>query len=354
MAENGAKHAAPPRPPSRRWKIALSLGVVLVFASAIAVLAVHQDIGQPVAQHAPGDTGSPPAAVSPEGQPTSESPSTSPSASPSPSPSSSPKPSRTRSPSPAGSSGNPTPQATDVPAGPSGVAMPTGDLRGWQMVLADDFNGSSLNTSSWGAYHGQPGGDPGGCWDPSHVVVQGGILNLLSYQDLAAKAAEGCSSAWVSGGVSSAHALKQAFGKYEVRFRIDAGDGIGYSVLLWPSDEHWPPEIDFAEDGGGNRSQINATLHYGANDNQISRTWKVDMTQWHTLGVEWTPGRLVYTLDGNEWGQTSTSQVPAQLMELDIQTQAGTCGQIDTPCPDAGTPQHVVMQVDWVVAYRPV
>src|SRR6266700_6386622 len=99
MAENGAKHAAPRRP-SRRWKIAVSLGVVLVFGSAVAVLAVHQDIGLPVAQHAPGDTGTPPPAVSPEGQPTDESPPASPSASPTPSSSPSPKPSRSASRSP--------------------------------------------------------------------------------------------------------------------------------------------------------------------------------------------------------------------------------------------------------------
>ena len=40
-------------------------------------------------------------------------------------------------------------------------------------------------------------------------------------------------------------------------------------------------------------------------------------------------------------------------MEMDVQTQAGTCGIVENPCPDASTPAHVNMQVDWVVAYRP-
>src|ERR1051326_4389098 len=97
MAENDGKHAAP-RKPGRWWRVALSLGVVLVFGSAVAVLAVHQGLDQPVAQHAPGTTGSPPPAITGQSQPTDESPSgaspTSPGANPKPSPSSSRSPSQ--------------------------------------------------------------------------------------------------------------------------------------------------------------------------------------------------------------------------------------------------------------------
>jgi hypothetical protein len=38
-------------------------------------------------------------------------------------------------------------------------------------------------------------------------------------------------------------------------------------------------------------------------------------------------------------------------MELDLQAQAGTCGEINAPCPDATTPERVNMQIDWVAAY---
>ena len=225
--------------------------------------------------------------------------------------------------------------------------MPTGDLPGWKNVFSDDFNGSSLNTSAWGPYSGQPGGDPGGLWDPSHVVVHNGVMELQSYQDPAH------GGRWVSGGVSSARALKQTYGKYLVRFRMDPGFGIAGIMLLWPSNDVWPPEIDFGEDGGGTRTETTATLHYGPHDAQVARSIKGDFTAWHTMGVEWTPGHLNYTLDGAVWAVLSTSAIPAEPMEMDIQTQSGTCGQVDTPCPDASTPGHVNLQVDWVVAYRP-
>jgi beta-glucanase (GH16 family) len=239
-----------------------------------------------------------------------------------------------------------TPGVLPAPGTPSGAAIPTGNLPGWQQVFADDFAGTSLNASNWGTYQGQPGGDPGGWWDPSHVVVHNGLLELQTYQDPA------FGNRWVSGGLSSARALKQTYGKYLVRFRMDKGNGIGGIGLLWPSDGGWPPEIDFVEDGGGNRTDTSATLHYGSSDNQVQRSVSADFSQWHTIGVEWTPGTLTYTLDGAVWATVVNVNVPAVPMEMDLQTQAGTCGDQWAPCPDATTPAHVNLQVDWVVAYK--
>jgi beta-glucanase (GH16 family) len=231
---------------------------------------------------------------------------------------------------------------------PSGVAMPTGDIPGWHQVFADDFTGSALDSSKWRLYWGQPGGDPGGWFDPAHVSVSGGQMVLAGYRD----PADG--GKWATAGVSSSPGLVQTYGKYLVRFRFDSGVGIAHAILLWPGDNSWPPEIDFSEDNGANRQTTYATLHYGANNTQVQRKVAVDLTQWHTLGVEWTPGRLVYTLDGKPWSTVTGPQVPAVPMTLDIQTQAWACGTSTwEQCPNATTPAHVNLYVDWVVAYAP-
>jgi beta-glucanase (GH16 family) len=216
----------------------------------------------------------------------------------------------------------------------------------WHRVFFDNFS-HGLKASDWGRYSGQPGGDPGGWWDPSHVVVRDGILHLLTYRD------PRFGNRWVSGGVSSAPALKQTYGKYEVRLRMGSGAGVAVAALLWPVANHWPPEIDFAEDGGATnaRRQITATLHYGSDNSQIQRSIRRDFSRWHTLGVEWSPGKLVYTLDGRPWALISGPEVPAEPMELDIQTQAGMCGNASSPCPTARTPARVDVQIDWVAAY---
>ncbi len=227
-------------------------------------------------------------------------------------------------------------------------AAPLGANAGspWRRVFFDDFS-HGLQPTSWGAYVGQPGGDPGGWWSPTHAVVANGVLNLETYRDPQFR------MRWVSGGVSSAPALKQTYGKYEIRVRMQAGEGVAFAALLWPVGDVWPPEIDFAENGGETsvRKTITATLHYGRVDHQVQRTIRVDFTRWHTLGVEWLPGELIYTIDGRQWAAVRSSAVPAQPMELDLQTQAGTCGEWWAPCPDKRTPRHVNAQIQWVAAY---
>ena len=113
----------------------------------------------------------------------------------------------------------------------------------------------------------------------------------------------------------------------------------------------WPPEIDFAEDGGGNRQTTTATLHYGSGNTQVQRSVNADFTQWHTLGVEWTPGKLVYTLDGQPWATVTNPNVPSRPMVLAMQTQVWGCGIAGYDCPDASTPASSDVDVDWVVAY---
>jgi beta-glucanase (GH16 family) len=230
------------------------------------------------------------------------------------------------------------------------TSMPTEDLPGWHLVFNDDFSGTSLDGTKWGAYHGQPGGDPGGWWEPSHCTVGGGVLNLENYRD------PSFGDKWVSCGVSSSYALKQLYGRYEVRMRMDAGHGIQGVLLLWPSSPaSWPPEFDFWEAGGIDspdlRNSAAATLHYTPGNQTIQRGVRADFTTWHRIGVEWTPGQLVYTLDGRPWATVNHPSVPTIPMEMDMQTQAGTCGDQWAPCPDSSTPKHVNMQVDWVAAW---
>ena len=226
--------------------------------------------------------------------------------------------------------------------------MPVGNIPGWREVFHDDFSGNTLDRSKWRLYYGRPGGDPGGYFDPTHVKVSGGMLVISAYRDRADD------DRWTSGGVSSSPGLVQTYGKYLVRFRFDAGVGIGHALVLEAASGSWPPEVDFSEDNGSGRASTLATLHYGSDNKLISRRNAVNLTQWHTLGVEWTPGTLRYTLDGRVWFTTSTSAVPSIPMVLDLQTQAWPCVGTWGVCPDASTPAMVRLYVDWVVAYAPV
>jgi hypothetical protein len=95
------------------------------------------------------------------------------------------------------------------------------------------------------------------------------------------------------------------------------------------------------------RQSTYATLYHGTDNAQIVHQIAVDLTRWHTLGVEWTPAKLVYTLDGRDWATVRSADVPAVPMALDLQTQAFACGTSSWErCPSALTPSDVNMYVD--------
>lgn len=221
-------------------------------------------------------------------------------------------------------------------------AMPQGDLTGWKQVMAEDFSRPAL-PSGWGAYHGAPGGNPRGWWEQSRVAVRDGSLRLSGAFDR--------NGTYTTGGVM-AWAARTTYGKYEVRFRVTKAAGATYALLLWPSTGTWPSagEIDFAEDGGGDRATTTATLHSGANDDRVQRTLDADFSSWQTVGVEWTPRRLVYTLNGRPWATVAGAAVPSGPMDLALQLEAGR-GDQWRPAPTAATPAST-LEVDWAVAYR--
>jgi beta-glucanase (GH16 family) len=182
--------------------------------------------------------------------------------------------------------------------------------------------------------------------------VANGKLTLLGYKDPA------YGNRFVTAGVSTAHGFVQTYGKYRVRFRMDAGRGIAHAIMLWPANNVWPPEIDFSEDNGVTpRSLLTTTLHYSTptkSNVMVHRATPVDFSQWHTLGVEWMPGKVTYTLDSAIWSTVTDVNVSNVPMALAMQTQAWSCGTNNwEACPDGTTPANVNMEIDWVVAYAP-
>ena len=222
---------------------------------------------------------------------------------------------------------------------PSG-AMP-GARPGWKVTFADDFSGDGLDFTRWGRYEGRPGGaPPTAVWQRGNVAVQDGKL-LLKGRKVDGK--------WVTAGVSMARAGSRTYGRWDIRFRIQRGNGVGYAILLYPADGGWPPEIDIAEDGGGLRGSTQATLHWGKENHQQQRRLSADFTGWRTVSVVWEPGRLRYLLDDREWGRVEGANVPDEPMWLGLQTQQVTCVTRYRNCPLPSETPAVDMEVDWVM-----
>jgi hypothetical protein len=222
---------------------------------------------------------------------------------------------------------------------PSGMAPPgANDFSGYAENYVQDFTGTSV-PGGWDVYSGLPGGDPGAQWGLSHVTVSGGLLSLNTWQDPA------YNNEWVTGGLCQC-GVARTYGAYFVRSRV-TGPGPTNVELLWPTSS-WPPEIDFNETSGVSSGSSATTIWAinGSNRSQIQSTINIDMTQWHTWGVIWTPTSLKYTVDGRVWGTvTNPSGIPSVPMTLDLQQQ--TWCSTNFACPTA--PES--MQVDWVAEY---
>ncbi len=210
-----------------------------------------------------------------------------------------------------------------------------GNLPGWTQVLHEDFR-TTLNTRRWGAYSGQPGGNPYGWWSPSHIVRGPDSLHLRGYRE---------HGRFVTAGTMLN--LPQTYGKYLVRSRFTRGTGIEQVMMLWPTHGVWPPELDFNE-GAATGAPTMATAHWGAANNQTHFFRSIDMRLWHVYGLEWTPTVVVFTVDGVVFGRVSGAAVPHVPMNLAIQTHATRA----VGAVSAQVPVEVTEFIDWVSVYH--
>ena len=203
--------------------------------------------------------------------------------------------------------------------------------------MHDSFS-YGINTTRWGAYSGQPGGNPYGWWSPTHLQGLGGYALLRGLRE---------NGRFVTAGMML-KTLPLTYGKYVVRAKFDKSAHVEHTMLLWPT-KGWPPEVDFSE-GPTSKGDM-ATSHWGSANYQTHRFVSVDMTRYHDYGVEWTPTALRFTLDGRVWATMTGAAVPKQPMRLAIQTAAtGPIGGITLL-----DPKEVRMSVAdvWVWRYAP-
>src|ERR1019366_55704 len=217
---------------------------------------------------------------------------------------------------------------------PSHLAPPARiAVRGYTLAYCSDFTGSSLPWG-WDKFSGVPKGDPSGYFEPRHVHVRNGILEVDTSKD------PGHGNVWATGGVCHCGAHR-TYGAFFVRSR-SIGVGPDNVELLWPVAHVWTPAIDFTESSQLPFSST-WTVHYGPGDQRRYRTAWINLLGWHTWGVYWTPRSLTFTVDGFVWGTVkTTAAVPAGAMTLDIQSQT-YCG-LAPECPTA----PASLQVDWV------
>lgn len=246
----------------------------------------------------------------------------------------------------------PTPSGSN----PSGVAVPNTNLSGWNLVLSEDFTrnaslGSfaSVYGSVWSAADGQHDtsasyGRPAatqGIYDTSKTVtVHDSMLDMHVFTD-------GTGRPCIANPIPDTGTWGQLYGRYAVRFKADTVPGYKMAWLLWPTSENWNQgEIDFPEAGLGNSIQ---GYSHNVNGTPATNQWaintNVNMADWHTAVIEWTPTSLKFILDGATYTTTDSAAIPKNPMYWKLQTETNLSS---TP-PPTSAQGHVY--IDWVAVW---
>ncbi|MFK8076336.1 MAG: family 16 glycosylhydrolase [Granulosicoccus sp.] len=114
---------------------------------------------------------------------------------------------------------------------------------------------------------------------------------------------------YVSGVLTTEKSFSQKYGRFDIRAKVPAGQGLWSAFWLLPSFDQWPsgvavlPEIDVMEHLGHERNTYHTTLHTNQTGKLTSHPYdhsiQTDLTKaFHTYSVVWTAQYVSWYLDG--------------------------------------------------------
>lgn len=250
------------------------------------------------------------------------------------------------SPAPPGSS-NTSSGGTSAPESP----LPTEDLG--PPAFAEECTGPLR--PEWRALYER--GDPGHGLDSDflgdlrQVTVADGLCTIA-----AVRASTPSGRPYAAAAMTTKDAFSQRYGTFEIRTRYPAGQGIwpAFWMLEQRTGVSTPPEIDIFEayPGSSRRLRPNlvaSTLHYEGGRHTFTHDQGVDLTlDFHVHRLTWSPGLLVFALDGAETGRI-TQNVPDVPMYPVVNLAMGAAGYR----VDDTTPFVALMEIDYIRIWAP-
>jgi beta-glucanase (GH16 family) len=172
---------------------------------------------------------------------------------------------------------------------------------------------------------------------------------------------------YTSARIDTYQLFQTEYGRIEARIKLPAGQGLWPAFWALSTDiytEGWPAagEIDMMESLGGNTHRTYSALHgpaasgRGGLQNVMSARSAQSLSMgFHVYGMDWSPSRIVFTLDGmpyavrtpSSFGQTSWVFDHPFFLILNVAVGGAWGGP---PAPSTRFP--ATMLVDWVRVYR--
>jgi beta-glucanase (GH16 family) len=237
----------------------------------------------------------------------------------------------------------------------------------WRLVWSDEFDGpegASPDPERWRFDVGTDWGNAQLEYDtarPENVSLDGeGHLAITAREE----SYQGRD--YTSGRINTLGFFAQETGRFEARIRLPVGQGIWPAFWLLGenfTDVGWPAcgEIDILEYRGQEPRVIHGSLHGPGYSGGSAVTGRLEVEgdglheDFHVYGIEWEPGRITWTLDGEAFQSfTPESLPPGGRWVFDhpffIILNVAVGGLFVGP-PDETTVFPQTMLVDWVRVY---
>ena len=189
-----------------------------------------------------------------------------------------------------------------------GATLQPPPAKGWTLVWSDEFNGpdgSAPDSSKW-TY--DTGGKGWGnkeleCYTNrlQNAQVKSGNL-VITAQKESITCSDGVSSSYTSARLKTQGLFSQAYGRFEARIKIPAGQGMWPAFWMLGNDitsAGWPKcgEIDIMENIGKEPGKVHVSLHgpgASSGTSDLTTTYTLPPEQkfgddFHIFAVEWEP-----------------------------------------------------------------
>src|SRR2546430_355864 len=212
-----------------------------------------------------------------------------------------------------------------------GATLQPPPAAGFKLVWSDEFNGadgSSPDSSKW-TY--DIGGNGWGnneleCYTnlTQNAQVKGGNLVITSMRQPAYACSDGTTRDYTSARLKTQGLFSQAYGRFEARIKIPAGQGMWPAFWMLGNDIGtigWPKcgEIDIMENIGQEPGTVHGSLPSSstvAQTSDASAPFSLPAGQnfaadFHLYAVEWEPGIIRFYVDSSLYATFTQSQWPA-------------------------------------------
>jgi len=169
---------------------------------------------------------------------------------------------------------------------------------------------------------------------------------------------------YLSGIITSYESFKFLYGRAEARLRMPSGKGLWSAFWLlnayYNQDQPEDPEIDIVEALGHDPYSIHQNYHHvvdsdgdGFHTDYLSSEHVASVSdfsaRFHVYAVDWSPGRVIWSIDGVETRRLEGSEVSSEQMYILANLAVGG----DFPgAPDESTPFPSSFEIDYIRVYQ--